>query len=255
MSSIVPLAFEGAEVRIIDQAGNPWFVLADVCRVLEISNPRDAASRLDEDEKDGVGITDAIGREQNNTVVNESGLYSLILTSRKDAAKRFKKWVTSEVLPTIRKTGAYGAPAAPDLNDPDTLRHLLLNYSAEVKTLRNSVVEKVEIIAAQAPKVLALDRIATADGSLCITAAAKNLQIRPKDLFSWLQSRKWIYRRGKEVLGYQLAIQQGLIEHKLTTVDHPDGTPCVYTQARLTPKGLVKIAQEWPTPLNLAPVP
>lgn len=94
--------------RIIDRDGEPWFVLADVCRECGIANPRDAASRLDDDEKDGVGITDAIGREQRQTIISESGLYSLILSSRVPGAKRFKKWVTAEVLPSIRKTGRYG---------------------------------------------------------------------------------------------------------------------------------------------------
>src|SRR5688572_10958166 len=94
--------------RIIDRNGEPWFVLGDVCRELEIANPRDAASRLDDDEKDAVGISDGIGRLQQQTIINESGLYSLILRSSKPAAKRFKKWVTKEVLPSIRKTGGYG---------------------------------------------------------------------------------------------------------------------------------------------------
>lgn len=94
--------------RIIDRNGEPWFVLADVCRELEIANVGDAATRLDADEKDNIGITDAIGRLRPTIVINESGLYSLILTSRKEGARRLKKWVTSEVLPSIRKTGRYG---------------------------------------------------------------------------------------------------------------------------------------------------
>lgn len=93
--------------RVIDRNGEPWFFLSEVCKKLEIANSRDAASRLDEDERDAVGITDIIGRAQQTTIINESGLYSLILSSRKPEAKRFKKWITSEVLPTIRKTGAY----------------------------------------------------------------------------------------------------------------------------------------------------
>lgn len=93
--------------RIIDRNGEPWFVLADVCAELEIANSRDAANRLDDDEKDVVNA-DTLGGSQRMTVINESGLYSLILTSRKAEAKRFKKWVTSEVLPSIRRTGRYG---------------------------------------------------------------------------------------------------------------------------------------------------
>jgi len=98
--------FEGTGVRTQLQNDEPWFVLSDVCRVLEIKNARDASLRLDDDEK-GVGIVDTLGGNQEMTIVNESGLYSLILTSRKAAAKRFKKWVTSEVLPTLRRTGVY----------------------------------------------------------------------------------------------------------------------------------------------------
>src|SRR5258708_35478612 len=93
--------------RIIDRDGEPWFVLVDVCRELEIGNTGDAAGRLDADEKDVIDIIDAAKRRNRHTIINESGLYSLILTSRKEGAKKFKKWVTSEVLPAIRKTGSY----------------------------------------------------------------------------------------------------------------------------------------------------
>lgn len=106
MKSLVPFTFEGTAVRVIEINGEPWFVLSDVCAVLSIANPRDAASRLDADEK-GVGTTDTLGGQQETTIINESGLWSLVLTSRKAAAKRFKKWVTSVVLPTIRKTGSF----------------------------------------------------------------------------------------------------------------------------------------------------
>ena len=93
-------------VQIIND--EPWFVAKDVCEVLGIANHKDAASRLDEDERRGVGITDPIGRPQTVTAVSESGLYSLVFQSRKAEAKKFRKWVTSEVLPSIRKKGYYG---------------------------------------------------------------------------------------------------------------------------------------------------
>lgn len=98
--------FENQEVRFVGTAEDPWWVAADICAVLEISNNRDAVSRLDDDEK-GVVITDTLGGQQELVTINESGLYSLILTSRKPQAKKFKKWITSEVLPAIRKTGSY----------------------------------------------------------------------------------------------------------------------------------------------------
>lgn len=101
------------DFRIIDRNGEPWFVLVDVCRAIDIKNPSDAASRLDADEKMTLALTEgqsgSRGGPRSMTVINESGLYSLILRSDKPEAKKFKKWVTSEVLPTIRKTGAYGS--------------------------------------------------------------------------------------------------------------------------------------------------
>ncbi|MCZ4053246.1 hypothetical protein NAI64_05835 [Oxalobacter sp. OxGP1] len=105
-TSVASFSFENFPVRAINRNGEIWFVAADVCAVLDIKNPRDAVSTLDDDEKD-VGITDTLGGKQKSTIINESGLYALILRSRKPEAKRFRKWVTSEVLPAIRKTGSY----------------------------------------------------------------------------------------------------------------------------------------------------
>lgn len=105
--------FEEMVVRVyIDENDAPWWHAGDVCRVLQIENSRDAVARLDDDERDGVGSTDAIGREQRMNVINEPGLYTLVLGSRKPEAKRFKRWVTHEVLPALRKTGKYIDPAA-----------------------------------------------------------------------------------------------------------------------------------------------
>ncbi|NKD55960.1 MULTISPECIES: Bro-N domain-containing protein [unclassified Haematospirillum] len=115
--TMIPFVFEDCNVRtLIDENGVPWFVASDVCLVLEISNSRDAISRLDDDEK-SVGIADTPGGPQEMNIINESGLYALILTSRKPAAKRFKKWVTSEVLPSIRMTGSYHIDAEPERPD------------------------------------------------------------------------------------------------------------------------------------------
>lgn len=99
---------EKAPIRVQLINSEPWFVAKDVCEVLGIANHKDAASRLDEDERRGGGITDPLGRPQTVTAVSESGLYSLVFQSRKAEAKKFRKWVTSEVLPSIRKKGYYG---------------------------------------------------------------------------------------------------------------------------------------------------
>jgi len=109
----LPLQFEGRQVRIVtDDAGIPWFVAADVCAALGVGNSRDAFARLDDDER-GVVSTDTLGGRQSMAAVNEPGLYSLILSSRKTEAKRFKRWVTHEVLPAIRRTGRYAPHPAP----------------------------------------------------------------------------------------------------------------------------------------------
>lgn len=108
--------FENHQVRFVGTADDPWWVAADICAVLEIDNNRQALTRLDNDEKCDVIINDTIGREQTVKAINESGLYSLILTSRKPQAKKFKKWVTSEVLPAIRKTGSYSVKSQTSLS-------------------------------------------------------------------------------------------------------------------------------------------
>ena len=112
MGAIIPFQFEAHAVRVqVDGAGLPWFNASDVCAILDSSNPRQAVdSHVDSDDVQKLDAIDTLGRTQRANHVNESGLYALILGSTKDAAKRFKRWVTGEVLPTIRKTGAYAVP-------------------------------------------------------------------------------------------------------------------------------------------------
>ena len=107
MSQIIPFEFESHALRVnLDAAGQPWFVAADVCAALELPETHKAIARLDDDEK-GRNSIPTPGGQQEMSVVNESGLYSLVLGSRKPEAKRFKRWITHEVLPSIRKTGSY----------------------------------------------------------------------------------------------------------------------------------------------------
>jgi Rha family phage regulatory protein len=125
-----------------------------------------------------------------------------------------------------------------DLNDPAQLRGLLLNYSEKAEQLERRVQELL-------PSQEALQRISEADGSLCVTDAAKALQMRPKDLFDWLRQNGWIYKRAGAAhdLGYQSKTASGLLEHKITTVLRADGSERVTEQVRITPKGLTKLAQ------------
>ena len=133
------------------------------------------------------------------------------------------------------------------LNDPSAMRGLLLNYSEMVLALEAKNAEL-------SPKADALDRIATADGSLCITDAAKTLQVQPKALFSFLRSHGWIYSRAgsNEEVAYQAKLATGLLEHKTTTVHRSDGSEKVRTQVRVTPKGLTRLAAELPSVVEAA---
>ncbi len=122
------------------------------------------------------------------------------------------------------------------LNDPATMRGLLLSYSEKVLELEHQNAEL-------APKAEALDRIAQASGSLCVTDAAKALQLPPRKLFSWLSEHRWIYRRhGTGWLGYQDKVQAGYLEHKVTTVDTAYGDQRITEQVRITPKGMARLA-------------
>ena len=126
MNDIQVFDFEDNAVRVVDIDGEPWFVAADVCRVLELSNPSKACADLDDDE---AALTSSYSRSSNGTeqkrdmlIISESGLYNLIFRSRKPEAKKFRKWVTAEVLPSIRKTGMYVAPEM-DCRAPDGARN------------------------------------------------------------------------------------------------------------------------------------
>lgn len=248
MSNIIPFSFEENAVRVLNRSGESWFVLTDVCRVLGIGNPSDVAKRLDDDEKTTIDTRDIIAdceldpRVQSLAIINESGLYSLILTSRKAAAKRFKKWVTAEVLPTIRKTGSYNAGPAMDpmqaLDDPVTLQTLLLT-NIEKRLAAEAKVEE------QAPTVAAFERIAKAEGAMCITDAGKVLQMSQNEIFQYLRAKRWIYSRpGKPGhLAYQERIRAGDLEHKVHVYQGKDGRDKTRERVHVTAKGFTALAK------------
>jgi hypothetical protein len=129
MSNLSVFNFADQEIRVVGTPEWPLWVAMDVCNILEVKNPSDALKRLDDDEKDNLVLTDAIGRNKEMAVVTESGLYSLVLSSRKPQAKAFKKWITSEVIPAIRRSGSYSTQALPpepaSTGDPELDRFLL----------------------------------------------------------------------------------------------------------------------------------
>lgn len=137
--------YESSEIRTVQVNGEPWFVLADVCKVLEISNSRNISSRLEPDEK-GVTLVDTLGGTQQMTIINESGLYTVILRSDKPQAKPFRKWVTSVVLPSIRKTGSYS------VQQPNAFE----NLSPQLQVLIQMETRQKQIEARQAEQATAL---------------------------------------------------------------------------------------------------
>lgn len=243
--SFVDFLFGDQAVRVTDRDGNPWFVGADICAVLEIAKPSNAISRLDDDEK-GALIVGTPGGPQEMTIINESGLYSLVLTSRKPEAKAFKKWITSEVIPSIRKTGGYSVgPVKIDVRDPGSLAAIsaqLIEYTKELEAERLQLQNKVEEIK---PKAQALDRISNAEGMMNVTSAAKHLQQQPKKLFAFMSEKRWIYKRagGKSWLAYQDKIQSGCLIHKTHIEPQADGSERVFERVLVTPKGLAKLAE------------
>ena len=256
--SATPYQFEGHNFTIVEIDGEPWFAATDVSRELGYHNTNDLTRVLDEDEK-GAHIVRTLGGDQKISVISEPGLYRAILQRRSNKKhdqklvtqiERFQRWVFHDVLPTIRSTGSYQPVLAmvdpmKILSDPVAMRGLLLTYSEKVITLE---AEKAELL----PKVETLARIEGADGSMCITDAAKTLSVRPKDLFAFMSAHHWIYKRvGNGVwLARQEKIQAGVMEHDDHIYQDSSGHDRVVTRALVTAKGLVKLAELLNKPLH-----
>lgn len=234
--------YQNRQIRIIIIENEPWFVAKDVCEVLDISKHRDAVARLDEDERGSV-IVDTLGGQQEMAAINESGLYSLIMVSRKPEAKVFKRWVTHEVLPAIRKHGGYLTPAKIEevLLNPDTLIQLAQNLKAEQE--RNKALSsKVE---QDKPKVLFADSVAASKTSILIGDLAKLIKQNGYDigqnrLFDWLRDNEYLIKGGSSRnMPTQKSMDLGLFEVKESTVNNPDGSIRVTKTTKVTGKGQI----------------
>lgn len=213
--------YNNQKVRsIIDKKGNPWFIASDVAKLLGYRVARDAIRILDPDEKGEHNVL-TLGGPQKSAVINESGLYSLILLSRKPEAKCFKKWITSEVIPSIRKTGSYGKNV--DLSDPKQLRALLLDYSDKI--------EKDQ------PKVQFYDQYINSEGLYNLQNAARALNQNP-NLFIHALKQVYLFYQGSALVPYQPYRDQGLFIVKSSIVDNT-----VRYQTYITPKGLEYFAE------------
>lgn len=247
MHRIIGKMFGDQEVRTaVKRDGTVWFVLTDVCTVLGISNNRMVASRLRENQKDDVSITDTIGRTQETTIISESGLYSVILKSRSKKAEPFQTWVEDEVLPSIRAKGNYFAAEAP--KDPlANFRDQIPGNLADALMLAGTAMKRADHAEQELkiakPKAEALDRIGAAKGALCMRDAAKTLQIQPKKLTQYLDERGWIYRSSRHWIAYQDKLNTGYMVMKEFPYESRDGEDRARPYVLITNKGLVKLAK------------
>ena len=240
MSNIRIFNYNSVEVRTIQKDGEPWFVLKDVCNVLHIGNSRDVVARLDQDEK-GVGQIDTLGGKQEMTIINESGLYNVILRSDKPEAKPFRKWVTSEVLPTIRRHGMYATPDTVEkmLADPDTTIKLLETIKQE-RAARMALEAKTE---ADKPKVLFADAVSASHSSILVGDLAKLLrqngvEIGQNRLFRFLREKGYLCSHGERYnLPTQRSMDRGWFQVKETTINQPDGSIRITRTVKVTGKG------------------
>lgn len=218
------------DVRIILQNNEPWFVAKDVCDCLEIKNTTDALKRLDDDERARFNL----GRQGETNIVNEYGLYSLVLSSRKPEAKEFKRWITHDVLPALRKTGSYS------MNIPQTLPEALRAYADEVEQ-HNKTKALVE---AQRPKVLFADAVSTSNTDILVGDLAKLLSqngyaVGQNRLFERLRNEGFlISRKGSSYNSpTQRAMELGLFRIKETAITHADGRTTINKTPKVTGKG------------------
>lgn len=245
-TDIIPFTFEGSSVRTLTIDGEPWFVALDVAAVLDLGNPRSSMALLDDDEK-GVHTMDTPGGVQPLATINEAGLYSLILRSRKPEAKAFKRWITHEVLPEIRRTGSYNTPAD-DLALPQTYLEAL---EALVQRERTNLALEQEN-AQLTPRATAWDAIASAEGDYSVGEAAKMLAragvqgMGPTRLFQRLAEIRWTYRAAdRSWAPYADRVEKGYLALKPQFHYHPGTGEKVIDspQLRVTVKGIERLRQ------------
>ncbi|MUN54742.1 hypothetical protein GMA10_05885 [Kocuria koreensis] len=245
-SSVVELfEYNSTPVRTIVEDGEPWFVASDVAKILGYANGS-AAVAQHVDSEDARRATLAIhegSREVSRarTLVNESGLYALTFGSHLSEARKFRRWVTSEVLPTIRKTGSYGG--TPELTGPELMAKAILEAESTLK-------EKDAKIAELEPKAERFDGFLGSTGDMSVGDAAKHLcrigiDIGPRRLFAWLEEHGWLFRQGKHKapVPYQSKVDAGFLASRVRSyMDQETGELVIADpQVRVTSKGLERI--------------
>lgn len=233
------------QIRTIQQNGEPWFVGKDVADILGYQNgSRDVNRHVDEDDRQNYQ-NGTFESNRGLTIINESGLYSLILSSKMPKAKEFKRWVTSEVIPAIRKTGGYIA-GSENMTDAELMAKAVLVAQSTIQQRDQRIKELESDVAAAKPKVLFADAVSASDSTILIGDLAKILKQNgyntgQKRLFQWLRENGYlIKRRGADYNSpTQSAMEMGLFAVKESTVICPDGHTKVNKTTKVTGKGQV----------------
>jgi len=243
MNKLQEFNFKGNNVRTVQIDNEPYFVGNDVANVLGYSRSRKAIQdHVDNDDKCDVPIQDDIGRNQNTTVINESGLYSLILSSKLPTAKEFKHWVTSEVLPSIRKHGAYLTDSAIEntLTDPD----YLIRLATQLKTEREGRLIAEKQAKEMKPKAIFADSVTTSNSTILVGELAKILkgngvEIGQNRLFKWLRENGYLIKRhGADYNSpTQKSMDMGLFKIKESSHVNGNGVTVVTKTPKVTGRG------------------
>ena len=231
------------KVRVVEQGGEPWFIGKDVAEILGYSNtPKAIRDHVDDEDKLAERIV-LSGQNREVAIINESGLYSLILSSKMPKAKEFKRWVTSEVLPAIRKTGGYIA-GSEKMSDEELMAKAVLVAQATIKERDARIKELESDTQRMKPKEIFADAVSASDQTILIGDLAKLIKqnghdIGQKRMFEWLRNNGYLIKRqGADYNSpTQRAMELGLFRIKETAVTHSDGHVTVSKTVKVTGKG------------------
>lgn len=234
---------EFGEVRTAVVNGEPMFCLVDVCRALEIKNSRNCKARLNGKGVDSIDTLTNGGR-QSMIYVDESNLYKAIFRSRKESAERFTDWVTSEVIPSIRKNGGYIA-GQEELTDDELLSKALIVAQNKIKERDKAIEQKQRRIEEMRPKEVFADAVLSSGQSILIGELAKLISqsgrhIGQNQLFKWMRDNKYLNKSGSSYnMPAQRYIEQGLFEVAERPIKNPDGSIRVTFTTKVTGKGQI----------------
>lgn len=232
---------EFGEIRTAVVNNEPVFCLMDICKALEVKNATDVAKRLEEDELTRLNLGSRAGE---TNFVTESGLYAVILRSDKPNAKKFRKWLTSEVLPSIRKNGGYIA-GQETLSDEELLSKALMVAQKKIDEKNELIAMQDSRIQEMRPKEIFADAVSASHTSILIGDLAKlicqnGFQIGQKRLFEWLRKNGYLIKNGSSRnMPQQRYVEQGLFEIKESNVQNPDGSVRITRTTKVTGKGQV----------------